>query len=245
MNLLLPNYSVLNYGINGVGTVVEYELFSTEVRKLVRPADVVILMFCNNDYADNVDRGKFHAEAANGEVKIVNPAKPLTYPLEDWIKNHSYLCNYLWYRADLYRVTRVNRKQEDEALGRTISETDERFAVTKYFLAKFQADCEAAKARFIVVHIPSQEELSESRTKRPNRLANETARTETLFAITRALHIETMDLLPGFLARKSKTGETSPSRTTGIGTPPATRRSRNCCPNISLGHDQRHDPHQR
>jgi lysophospholipase L1-like esterase len=208
MNLLLPNYSVLNYGINGVGTVVEYELFSTEVRKLVRLADAVILMFCNNDYADNVDRGKFHAEAANGEVKIVNPAKPLTYPLEDWIKNHSYLCNYLWYRADLYRVTRVNRKQEDEALGRTISETDERFAVTRYFLAKFQADCEAAKARFIVVHIPSQEELSESRTNRPNRVANEKARTESLFAITRALHIETIDLLPGFLARKSKTGET-------------------------------------
>ena len=59
-----------------------------------------------------------------------------------------------------------------------------------------------------MVHIPSQEELSESRTRRPNRVANEKARTETLFSITRALHIETIDLLPGFLARKSKTGET-------------------------------------
>ena len=91
MNLLLPDYSVRNYGINGVGTVVEYELFSNEVRQSVRPGDVVILMFCNNDYADNVDRDKFHAEAANGEVKIVNPAKALSSPLEDWIKNHSYL----------------------------------------------------------------------------------------------------------------------------------------------------------
>ena len=208
MNLLLPNYSVQNYGIDGVGTVVEHELFSKEVRKLARPDDVVILMFCNNDFEDNVDRHKFHAEAANGEVKVVNPAKPLTTPAEDWIKNHSYLCNYVWYRADLRRLTRVNRKIEDEKLGQTIAETDERFAVAKHFLAEFQADCEAAKARFIVVHIPAQVELSEARASRPNKLANEKARTETLFSITRALHIETIDLLPGFLARKSKTGET-------------------------------------
>ena len=208
MNLLLPNYSVHNYGINGIGTVVEYELFATEVKKLLHGGDVVILMFCNNDFVDNVDRKKFHAEAANGEVKVVNPAKPLTSPLEDWIKNHSYLCNFVWYRADLYRLTRVNRKQEDETLGRTITETDERFAVARCFLAKFQADCEAAKARFIVVHIPSQEELSESQTKRPNKLANEKARGETLFSVTRASHIETIDLLPSFFARKNKTGET-------------------------------------
>jgi hypothetical protein len=164
-------------------------------------------MFCNNDFVDNVDRKKFHAEAANGEVKIVNPAKPLTSPLEDWLKDHSYLCNFVCYRADLYRLTRINRKREDETLGRTITESDERFAVAKYFLAQFQADCEAAKARFIVVHIPSQDELSECRASRPNKLANEKARAETLFSITRASHIETIDLLPGFLARKSKTGE--------------------------------------
>jgi lysophospholipase L1-like esterase len=215
MNLLLPDYSVHNYGIDGIGTVVEYELFKTEVRKLVRPDDVVILMFCNNDFVDNVDRKKFHAEAANGEVKVVNPAKPLTTPAEDWIKNHSYLCNFVRYRADLYRLTRVNRKLEDEKLGRTIAETDERFTVAKYFLAKFQADCAAAKARFIVVHIPSQAELSESRTERPNKRANEKARGETMFSITRALHIETIDLLPSFLARKNKTGETLTFKTDG------------------------------
>ncbi len=215
MNLLLPSYSVHNYGIDGVGTVVEYQLFSTEVRKLVRPDDVVMLMFCNNDYTDNVDRKKLHAEALNGEVKVVNPAKPLTTPAEDWIKSHSYLCNYIWYRADLYRLTRVNRKQEDEKLGRTIAETDERYAVTKYFLAKFQADCEAAKARFIVVHIPAQVELFESRTERPNKRANETALGETLFSITRGLHIETVDLVPSFLARKKKTGETLTYKTDG------------------------------
>jgi lysophospholipase L1-like esterase len=207
MNLLLPNYSVYNYGINGVGTVVEYELFRTEVRKLVRPDDVVLLMFCNNDFTDNVDRNKLHAEVTQAEVKTVNPAKLLTTPLEDWLKNHSYLCNFVWFRADLYRLTRVNRKQEDEILRRPMTETDERFVVVRHFLAKFQADCEAAKARFILVHIPTQEEFSESRTIRPNRLANEKARGETLFSIARALHIEAFDLLPGFLARKNKTAE--------------------------------------
>ncbi len=208
MSLLLPDYSVRNYGIDGIGTVVEYLLFSTEVKKLLRPGDVVILMFCNNDFADNVDRKKVHAEAVNGDVKIVNPAKPLTTSFEDWLKNHSYLCNFIWYRADLYRLTRVNRDLEDETLGRMITETDERFVVPSYFLAKFKADCDAAKVRFIVVRIPSQDELAEARVDRPNKLANEKARAETLFAITRALHIETIDLLPGFLARKHRTGET-------------------------------------
>jgi lysophospholipase L1-like esterase len=207
MNLLLRDYSVQNYGINGIGTVVEYLLFSTEVKSLVRPGDVVILMFCNNDYTDNVDRKKVHAEVVSGEVKLVNPAKPLTTPVEVWLKNHSYLCNFIWYRADLYRLTRVNRKIEDETLGRMIAESDERFVVLKHFLATFQADCKAAKARFVVVHIPSQEELAEARVDRPDKLANDKARAETLFAITRALHIETIDLLPGFLARKNKTGE--------------------------------------
>lgn len=207
LNLLLRDYSVLNYGIDGVGTVVEYLVFSTEVRQPLRPDDIVLLMFHNNDFADNVDRKKVHAEAVGGEVRIVNPAKPLTTPLEDWLKNHSYLCNYIWFRADLCRLTRINRKQEDEALGRTIAESDERLVVTKYFLSKFQADCEAAKARFIVARIPAQEEFSEARTSRPNKLANEKARAETLFSITRALRIETIDLLPGFLARKNRTGE--------------------------------------
>jgi lysophospholipase L1-like esterase len=215
MNLLLPAYSVHNYGINGIGTVVEYLLFSTEVKKLLHPGDVVLLMFCNNDFADNVDRKKVHAEAVNGDVKIVNPAKPLTTPVEDWLKNHSYLCNFVWYRADLYRLTRVNRKLEDQPLGLTIAETDERFTVPKYLLAKFQADCAAAKARFIVVHIPSNEELAESQTQLPNKQANEKARAETLFSITRPLRIETVDLLPGFLARKNKAGATLTFKTDG------------------------------
>src|ERR1035437_5288525 len=94
-------------------------------------------------------------------------------------------------------------------------ESDERFAIPKYFLARFQADCEAAKARFIVVHIPCHEELSDARASRPNKQANEKARAETLFSITRPSHIETIDLLPGFLARKNKTGETLTFKTDG------------------------------
>jgi lysophospholipase L1-like esterase len=215
MNLLLRDYSVHNYGINGIGTVVEYLAFSTEVKKLLRPDDVVILMFCNNDYSDNVDRKRVHAEVVSGEVMLVNPAKPLTTPVEDWLKNHSCLCNFIWYRADLYRLTQVNRRIEDETLGRTIVESDERYVVLRHFLAKFQADCKAAKTRFVVVHIPSQEELAEARVDRPNKLANDKARAETLFAITRALHIETVNLLPWFLARKNKTGEIFTFKTDG------------------------------
>ena len=207
MNLLFPSYSVYNYGICGAGTVVEYGIFSMEVRKLVRPDDIVILMFCDNDFADNVDRNKYHAELVKGEVRVVNASRPVTAPALDWIKNHTYLGNYVWYRADLIHKTRLSRQQEDERLGPTLAESDERFVVPKHFLAKFQADCEAANAKFLVVHIPCDEEFSEAKSDRPNKLANEKAQAKTLFAITRALQIETFDLLPAFLARKNKTGE--------------------------------------
>jgi lysophospholipase L1-like esterase len=207
MNLLLRDYSVHNYGICGAGTAVEYEIFSAEARKLVRPEDVVIVLFCDNDFADNVDRQKFHGEVVNGELRVVHASRAVTAPALDWIKNHTYLGNYVWYRADLAHKTRLSRKQEDERLGAIIAKSDERYIVPKYFLAKFQADCEAAKAKFLVVHIPCQEEFSEARVVLPNKLANEKAQADTLFSITRALHIEMIDLLPPFLARKNKTGE--------------------------------------
>jgi lysophospholipase L1-like esterase len=207
MNLLLPDYSVHNYGISGAGTVVEYGIFSREVRNLVHPDDVVIVMFFDNDFADNVDRNKYHAEVVKGEVRVVNASRAVAAPALDWIKHHTYLGNYVWYLCDLAHKTRLSRQQEDERLGPTLNETDKRFVVTRHFLAKFQADCEAAKARFLVVYIPSQEEFSEARVVLPNKLANEKAQAATLLAITRALHIETIDLLPAFLALKSKTGE--------------------------------------
>ena len=80
MNLLLPNYSVHNYGITGIGMVIEYDIFSTEVRKLLRPGDVVLVMFCNNDFGENVDRELLHAEVVKGEVRVVKPVRPLDRP---------------------------------------------------------------------------------------------------------------------------------------------------------------------
>jgi len=182
-------------------------MFCSEARKLIRPDDVVIVMFFDNDFADNVDRNKYHAEVVNGEVRVVNASRPVTAPALDWIKNHTYLGNYVWYLADLAHKTRLSRTQEDERLGPALSESDHRFIVTRHALAKFQADCEVAKAKFLVVYIPCPEEFSEARVVLPNKLANEKAQREALFSITRALRIETLDLLPPFLARKNKGGE--------------------------------------
>jgi hypothetical protein len=67
-----------------------------------------------------------------------------------------------------------------------------------------QAECKAAKARFIVAHIP---ELPDSPVSGRLHSANARAQAEALFSITQELHIETVDLLPGFLERKQKTGE--------------------------------------
>ena len=216
MNLLLPNYSVHNYGIDGIGTVVEYLLFSTEVRKLLRPDDVVLLMFCNNDFADNVDRKKVHAEAVNGDVKIVNPAKPLTTPFEDWLKNHSYLCNFVWYRADLYRLTRVNRNQEDETLGRTITETDERFVVTQAFPGEVPGGLRRRRKRGSSwPTFPRRKSLPSPGLSGPTSWPTKRRGRRPCLPSPARLHIETIDLLPGFLARKNKTGETLTFKTDG------------------------------
>jgi hypothetical protein len=207
MNLLLPDYSVHNYGLNGVGTVIEYLLFEQEVKPLVRPGDILLLMFCNNDFADNVERGKVHAEAVNGQVEIIHQNKPIKSSAAQYLKNHSYLWNYLSYRFDLYKLVRASRQQQDEILGRVIEASDERFITTRYFLGRLDKECKALKARFVVAHIPAQTDLKEGLANRPNKAANEQAYGNTLSAIVNSLHLETVELLPGFLARKAKTGQ--------------------------------------
>jgi hypothetical protein len=207
MNVLMKDHAVLNHGINGVGTVAEWLLFEAEVKDRLRAGDTVLLLFCKNDFADNVERRRVHAEVRDGAVRIVNAGKPLTSPLEDWLATHSHLYSFLAYRADLFKLTRARNREQDESLGEAMGETDPRRIITGHFLGQFEAECKARRAVFIVAYIPSQGELGETRAARPNRLANDQACRSTLFSITDSLGLGTVDLLGPFLEFKRKTGQ--------------------------------------
>jgi hypothetical protein len=131
MNLLLAEYSMHNYGICAIGTVIEYLLFATEVVKLVKPDDIVLLMFCNNDFADNVNRSRIHAEVSDGLVRIVRPAQAVPPSTRDWLRDNSHLFDFVWNLADRFRAKREFRKRQDEAGGRMIAKSDEQFIVTR------------------------------------------------------------------------------------------------------------------
>jgi hypothetical protein len=207
MNLLLKDSAVLNFGINGVGTVVEFVLFDREVKASVQAGDVVLLMFCKNDFVDNVDARELHGEVSDGQTKIINPAPHTTSPTSEFFKQHSYLCNFLGFRWDLFKLTRARQRQEDERLGAGIGATDPRRVVTRDMLLRFKNDCAVRKARFLVAYIPGQAELGEAAPGQTNQLANEQGCRQTFFDIANGLGLEVIDLLPRFREYKTRTGK--------------------------------------
>jgi lysophospholipase L1-like esterase len=205
MNLLLRDSAVYNYGINGVGTVVEFVLFDNEVKALVQEGDVLLLMFCKNDFVDNVDPRELHGEVLDAGVKIVKPAQPHTSAAVEFIKQHSYLCNFLCFRWDLFKLTRARQRQEDERLSSAFNEVDPKRVITRDMLLRFHNECHARKARFVVAYIPGQAELGEAAPGQTNQLANERACRETFFDIAKGLNIETVDLLPQLQESRAQT----------------------------------------
>ena len=70
----LPEWHIKNLGINGTGTVAQYELFASECRDQLQTQDVVLLTFFGNDFADNVE-GARRGEVVDGKVVIL-PVDP-------------------------------------------------------------------------------------------------------------------------------------------------------------------------
>jgi hypothetical protein len=205
MNLLLRDSVVYNYGINGVGTVVEFVLFDNEVKTRVQENDVVLLLFCKNDFVDNVDPRELHGEVSHAEVKIIKPIRPRTSPPVEFLKHHSYLCNFLCFRWDLFKLSRARQRQEDERLGGMLTNSDPKRVVTRDMLLRFQNECRARKARFVVAYIPGQAELGEAPPGQTNQFANERACRETFFDIAKNLDLRTLDLLPRLREYKART----------------------------------------
>jgi lysophospholipase L1-like esterase len=200
LNRLLPDYRVLNYGINGVGTTVEHLLFSSRIKPVLKKGDIVLVMIFNNDFLDNINTRGVHAEIDGGKVVLINSAGQFKSPVGDFLARYSYLYNYLAYKVDLYQLSRKRKKDNDEMASQPIGVSDPRYIVMKHYLELFRQDCIAQGARFIAVYIPGQSELGEVARQKPNKLANEMEYHKAFTAITGAVQCETLDLLPEFEA---------------------------------------------
>jgi lysophospholipase L1-like esterase len=203
MNQLMPDYQVMNFGLNATGTVEQFTLFEAYGRELLRPGDTVVLMFNNNDFSDNLE-GFVRAEVKDGQVRRVGPKRHLPEALLQ-LKHISYFVNFVIYSADVLKETRKRSRAEKRAVKLlTMGEDTPEVVVAKHFLKEFESAVENKNGSFVVAYIPGQGELGESLSPSEEGNKNEQALRQTFFACAEAVGIPTIDLLPHFLeGRKS------------------------------------------
>ncbi len=154
MRRLLPEFDVQNFGLNGSGTVQQYRIFEDRIRDSLRTGDVVIVNFCFNDFSDNVS-SSLSACVVDGKVETRGP-RELDNSLKDELKDASCLFNLIAYRLDHWKLQGKIEERRRRGINPSAASAppadDEEDAVMRHFLGRFQADCEAAGSRFLVVH---------------------------------------------------------------------------------------------
>ncbi len=225
LNKALPDVCVKNYGIISTGTVAQYVLFDSEVRKTVKPGDSVMVMFFSNDFDDNVWPGKVRGAVTNGTVSVLYEEKPFN-SLKDRVERASYLFNYLSYKVNLYQLSRkIKKTDEDHARQGAFDPTDKRYVITRHFLDLFNKESKACGARFIAAYIATQGEMGESAANKPNKLANEERFRAAFLGISSSLGLETVDLLPLLNEYKKSNGNPKLTFTTDEHWNPAGHRA--------------------
>ena len=203
MNRTMPAYCVYNYGINDTGTVVQYVAFDTEVKKKVKPGDTVVVMFFKNDFDDNTSGKKLHAEIVNGQVLTQNSRKPFNSRGFNAIKGNSYFINFIDFKINWLKLVNSRKKEMKKAkLLTLLGEMDNRYIITKHFLKSFKETSADLNANLMVVYIPGQTELLESKIIDQNKAEDDRGYRAALFDIAKSLDIEVIDLLPAFLKYK-------------------------------------------
>ncbi len=206
MNLELPDYWIINRGINGSGTVMQYALFEDEWREAIGPDDTVTIAFFHNDFEDNATASKdrLYAKIDGDSIVLVPPqTETLTHPFWATIKTGSYFINFLDYSLN---VLKQNLKK-NAMVRNAIFNTDPLFlrdaqAITRHFLNRFQKDCRKRDARFIVVLIPDQYEIGEGNGETEERIQYVKQNRAAFIEIANELGISYLDLQIEFLEYK-------------------------------------------
>jgi lysophospholipase L1-like esterase len=202
MSLLMPGYYVMNFGLDGTGTLQQLRLFEAYGEDQVAPGDTVLVMFFGNDFSDNL-YGLLHAEVRDGQVQRVGPTKQIRAKgLGDTLKDSSYFINLVVYAADRITAAIKRRAASHRAQLASADPQSPELVALRYCLSEFQRTCAARGARFVAAYIPQQGELGEDVTRSSDRALAEAALRQAFFSSAAALNIPTIDLLPAFLEAK-------------------------------------------
>lgn len=160
-------WEVLNFGVSGSSTGQELVLYR-ELASSYRP-DVVVLAFCNwNDLGDNsreLTGGPRIYHELDGEGRLVQlPFAPRRAVASLWLNRHSRF--YAWQKQALQGLRERGRESaRGLQRGEWIFCVDppppavRAWAVTDALLRRFRAEVEADGARFLVVALPSAEQV--------------------------------------------------------------------------------------
>jgi len=116
LSRLLPEWRVNNFGINGTGTVAQYELFSAECRDQLQTGDVVVVAFFGNDFADNVEGSRF-AKLIDGQVVVQPVTENIRHGWKGAMQESSYLFNYLSYVINRWQLERRIQRAHENAVA--------------------------------------------------------------------------------------------------------------------------------
>jgi lysophospholipase L1-like esterase len=202
LSRLMPDVRVVNFGLNASGTVQQFALFEAYGKEQLRPGDVVLLMFFNNDFEENVS-GRLRAEVRNGQVVLAGPARQLSFRPSDVVERSSYLVNLVFFSAN--RLSAAIRQSRAHSRSDRLVELGEKapeIAVLRHYLVAFRDACRERQAHFVPAYIPEQAELGETPDEDENRLRNDQAFRRAFFDSTDSLGLPTIDLLPPLLAAK-------------------------------------------
>lgn len=202
MNLLMPGYSVENFGLIASGTVQQFAMFEAYVRERLYPGDTVVVAFFSNDFGDstNPNHGRqLHAELRDGRVCLVPPQPPTAERWKNKAKQYSYLFNLAAYCWDQCILPRDAPFPTDISM---LGDQAPSVVVTRHFLDEFRRACAEKHARFVVAYIPGQGELGESLGDADRCRQSEEVVRRTFFQCAESLGIESIDLLPSFLEAK-------------------------------------------
>ena len=220
MSTRLPEYRVQNFGLAGSGTVEQLSIFNRYVRDQLRRGDVVVLAFLGNDFRDNVGHilnGRLHATIENGEIREIAPEPRSSSAawLKNKLKDASYLFNLLSYSSGRLKDWRFapaagpRSKPSPEATQADTADDSASVTVTRHYLAALSIACQDKGVPFLVAYIPGQAELAEDDMGSTEDLTRSEQRAyrAAFFRNAQSLDLETIDLLPRFLAVKQSSGQ--------------------------------------
>ena len=127
----------------------------------MRAGDVVVVLFCSNDFDDNVTPRRLHGEIVGGEVRTTQPTRRAGAPVASFLKDHSYLINLLVYLADSHRLQRRRARAIGRANKIAVPDAESpEMIVTKHYLKQFRDRCREKGLRFLPMYAPGLSEMS-------------------------------------------------------------------------------------